>query len=329
LKYCQLEENNYDSLLFDNDNKLIQSRITDFLIHIQAAGLSSATVRQHVTALRFFYEMNDITTLNWRKIGKTLSEYKKVANDRPYTRQEITKMLERTDQRGRIIILLMCSSGMRQGAIHLLKIGHLEKMQQEVYKITVYKNHKEEYITFCSPECVKAIDDYLAYRERYGEKLKSFSPLIREQFDKTDAEAAANPKSVGVKTIESILYRAINDSGIREKKNLVRGEPKQLHEVMQSHGLRKFFNTSVIEAGMSALYAEMLMGHKDGLALRDYVKPTASRMLDEYMKVVDSITIDEKNRLRREVEILKIDKSKMEQVLERINLLENKILNQQ
>jgi hypothetical protein len=47
------------------------------------------------------------------------------------------------------------------------------------------------------------------------------------------------------------------------------------------------------------------------------------------MKVVDSITIDEKNRLRREVEILKIDKSKMEQVLERINLLENKILNQQ
>jgi hypothetical protein len=52
-------------------------------------------------------------------------------------------------------------------------------------------------------------------------------------------------------------------------------------------------------------------------------------MLDEYMKVVDSITIDEKNRLRREVEILKIDKSKMEQVLERINLLENKILNQQ
>jgi integrase len=98
---------------------------------------------------------------------------------------------------------------------------------------------------------------------------------------------------------------------------------------MQSHGLRKFFNTSVTEAGMSALYAEMLMGHKDGLALRDYVKPTASRMLDEYMKVVDSITIDEKNRLRREVEILKIDKSKMEQVLERINLLENKILNQQ
>ena len=59
LKYCRLEEenNSYNGLLFDNDNKLIQSRITDFLIHIQAAGLSSATVRQHVTALRFFYEM--------------------------------------------------------------------------------------------------------------------------------------------------------------------------------------------------------------------------------------------------------------------------------
>ena len=107
--------------------------------------------------------MNDITTLNWKKISKVLSEYKRVANDRPYTREEIKKMLERTDQRDRIIILLMCSLGRRQGAIHSLKLGHLEKMQQDVYKIVVYKNHSEEYITFCSPECAKAIDDYLTF----------------------------------------------------------------------------------------------------------------------------------------------------------------------
>lgn len=94
-----------------------------------------------------------------------LPAQRKVANDRPYTVEEISKMLEKVDQRGRVVILLMASSGMREGAIHSLKMAHLERIQ-EVYKITVYKNDPEEYITFCSPECVKAIDDYLAYRER-------------------------------------------------------------------------------------------------------------------------------------------------------------------
>ncbi|HKG87160.1 MAG TPA: site-specific integrase [Nitrososphaeraceae archaeon] len=327
-KYCQVES--YDDLLFSNESKLIQSKITDFLIHLQVLGLSSATVRQHITALKFFYVMNDITNLNWKKVSKVVSGYKKVANDRPYTTNEITKMLEKADQRGRVIILLMCSSGMRQGAIHSLKVVHLERIPQyNIYKITVYKNEPEEYITFCSSECAKAIDSYLEYRKRYGEIIKSYSPLIREQFDKTDPIQCSTPKEVGIKCVENIIYRIINDSGIREKKNIVKGERKKLHEVMQSHGLRKFFNTSVIEAGMPPLYAEFLMGHKTGLAIQSYVKPTISQMLDEYMKIVDSVTIAEENRLKRQVETLKIDKSKMEQVIERINLLENKILNQQ
>lgn len=85
-----------------------------------------------------------------------LPAQRKVANDRPYTVEEISKMLEKVDQRGRVVILLMASSGMREGAIHSLKMAHLERIQ-EVYKITVYKNDPEEYITFCSPECVSRI----------------------------------------------------------------------------------------------------------------------------------------------------------------------------
>jgi hypothetical protein len=48
-----------------------------------------------------------------------------------------------------------------------------------------------------------------------------------------------------------------------------------------------------------------------------------------YIGIIDQPTINEENRLRREVQTPRTDKSKMEQVLERINLLENKILNQQ
>lgn len=155
----------------------------------------------------------------------------------------------------------MASSGMRQGAIHTLKIGHLEPISN-LYKLTVYKNSKEEYMTFCSPECRSAIDEYLEYMKRYGKKIKPESPLIREQLNKNNEKKCASPKHVGDGSIALIIYRAINDAGLREKKNVVKDEKRIRHEVMQSHGLRKFFDTSVTIADMPLLYSEMLMATK-------------------------------------------------------------------
>ena len=158
LSYCQVET--YDDLLFNGDLKLIQTRITDFLIHLQGdQSLSPATVSYYFVAIRFFYNMNDVIAINWGKISKVLPEFRKVANDRPYRSAEISRLLEKVDHRGRIIILLMASSGMREGAIHSIKLSDIETLQ-DIYKITVYKNNPAEYYTFCSPECTKAIYDY-------------------------------------------------------------------------------------------------------------------------------------------------------------------------
>jgi integrase len=247
--------------------------------------------------------MNDVMAINWEKISKVLPEFRKVANDRPYSVAEISKLLEKVDHRGRIIILLMASSGMREGAIHSLKISDMEHIQ-DIYKITVYKNDPAEYYTSCSPECAKAIDDYLEYRKRCGEVLNPSAPILRQRFNKLDPVESANPKVMGRGAIQDIIYRAINDCGLREKRNLVNGEKRILHEVMQSHGLRKFYNTQIVMAGMPVLYAEMLMGHRSGLAMQSYVKPTVAKILEEYLKVVDSVIINEENKLRRKVETL-------------------------
>ena len=53
-------------------------------------------------------------------VGK--GKNKKNKKDRPYTYFEISKMLEKADQRGRIAILLMSSAGIRVGAIPFLRI---------------------------------------------------------------------------------------------------------------------------------------------------------------------------------------------------------------
>ena len=51
-------------------------------------------------------------------------------------------------------------------------------------------------------------------------------------------------------------------------------------------------------------------------------------MLNEYLKAESYLTIDPTVRMSQEIQTLRVEKSKMEQVLERINKLEDKILNQ-
>ena len=64
-----------------------------------------------------------------------------------------------------------------------------------------------------------------------GEIIKPSSPLIREQFDKNNAEQAANPKNVKVGAIKNIIYHAINDSGLREKKNVIKGQKREKNRI--------------------------------------------------------------------------------------------------
>jgi site-specific recombinase XerD len=199
--------------------------------------------------------------------------------DRPYTHFEIAKMLEKADQRGKISILLMCSAGLRIGALPYIKLRNLERIEKyNLYKITVYEGEEEEYITFCTPECASAIDSYLEYRQRHGERpLKEDSPLIREEFDINDEIMATNPKTLGMEAFRRMVKRVGFDSGVMERHAALVVETSAATKrgqrlVKETHGFRKFFQTTTVSNGMSVLYSEMLMGHKSGgLALESYV----------------------------------------------------------
>ena len=71
--------------------------------------------------------MNDIAGLNWKKIGSFIRENIKTVKDRPYAREEISRLLDDSqDKRLKIAILLMCGSGLRIGSISELKLRSLE-----------------------------------------------------------------------------------------------------------------------------------------------------------------------------------------------------------
>jgi hypothetical protein len=92
-------------------------------------------------------------------------------------------------------MLLLASTGVRLGSLHLLRLIHLSLIPEyDLYHATIYANTKDEYFTFTTPAAKKAINDYLQYGKRCGEKLTKYTPLIRQQFDGSDSLAVDTQK---------------------------------------------------------------------------------------------------------------------------------------
>jgi integrase len=318
-KYCieqYLKYKNYNDIsqLFSKVNpKWIESDIITYVLYlrkVKKVSYASLTLYSHVVIQ--FYLINDIQ-INKTKISRYYGEHVRVVKDRAYTTEEIQKILEFCDERTRCLVLLMSSAGMRIGAIPGLKVGNLEKIQ-DVYKIIVYERTKEEYYTFCTPECAAAIDNYLEYRKRYGEKITDNSPLIREQFDINDIEQIVSPRFVARDALMKVLDIVLNRSGLREKRKEIAGEQMRgrvRKGVARAHGFRKFATTNMVRAKVNAEAREMLLGHSIGLS-DSYYRPDSSEILEEYMKAVDHLTINPENRLKKQVQELTAKTSDMD-----------------
>jgi integrase len=327
-QYLKLPGNEVDRILFDGDVKLIQNTVIDFIKYLKTEkGIeSSLTLQSYIIGVRYFYDnaLEMPLQINWRKVYRFIGEHqRKVVDLRPYTREEIAKLLEvASDDRERLIVLLMCSTGMRKGALPGLRIGDIKRIPEpnslpKIYEIIVYRGFKSEYICFMTPETSETLEKYLEFRRRFGEKeMTSKTPLIRNSFDISDSSRirAAHPRKIKGGVIENIMLKLAYKAGLREKKNT--GEqnviaPKVMYEASACHSLRRFFDTECTKAGMKLINIELLMGHKTGLK-HCYYKPKKSDLIEDYMKAVDALTISPEYKLRTRVNTLELEKKELE-----------------
>jgi integrase len=256
----------------------------------------------------------------------------------PYTYEEIHKMLNKSDERKRVCILLLSSTGVRRGALPQLRYGDLKWIEDyRIYEIGVYSGFKEEYKTFCTQECASAIDSYIDFRRRYGETITEDSYLIRKQFDTrpnpinkakikiSDASDPPEKHKVSNGDIEHMIYQLIYDSGTRNLDDKVRRLGDR-HKNMASHSFRKFFENKCLEAGVDPFYVSVLMGHKAGIGVEQhYYRPESitgeNSLLGLYVnKAMPLLTISEEHRLRlknRELELrMRADEERFKSALE-------------
>ncbi|MGA7603010.1 MAG: hypothetical protein WCE33_08000, partial [Nitrososphaeraceae archaeon] len=127
LEFCNLRETE-ELLTRLGDPRQIESRIIDFIVSARDRVTYSYSSLK-LAAILAFYSINDLQ-LNRKKLGKFLGEEVKRQKDRPYTLEEIHRMLDVADERGKAIILLLTSTGMRIGALCDLSFRHLQRIEE-------------------------------------------------------------------------------------------------------------------------------------------------------------------------------------------------------
>lgn len=258
---------------------------------------SRNTVSNRVSSIHYFLDNNDIE-LNKRKIRRYFPSDESVKDDRPYSIQEIQRVLTVCDLRGRAMILLMMSSGVRVGALYQIQIGDLTEVNFQgtnLYRLQVYARTRDRYFTFCTPECYSAIKEYLGYRKRCGEEInRDKSPLFRKHFNKDVSFTINVPYFLSEYAIMKILDEVLKKSGVKTS------------DAMRSHAFRKGFKSICEQSGMKSINVEMLMGHNIGVSSH-YYRPQESDILEDYMThAADALTIDPNQRLEQENHNLKV-----------------------
>jgi integrase len=275
-----------ESLLL-HDPKDLEIKIIDYLVYLRKERHCSFSHNNIVVcAIRKFCQTNDLT-LNWDKIcqykGDEDADTESADEGRGYSHEEIGKMLAISDYRMKVIILLLASTGMRVGALIPLCVGNLEKiLESGLYSIIVYKkNRKSKYETFCTPECASAIDDYLEYRKRNGEKIVPDSPIIRKDFDPSDLSSIRKKaEPISYDTLRNDIYNLVIRAGIRTVDHNL--EPKNKHkEVPLTNGFRRFCNTIMNQCDVNWVVKEKLIGHHPPGLEAHYFRPSRDYILSE------------------------------------------------
>jgi hypothetical protein len=151
------------------------------------------------------------------------------------------------------------------------------------------------------------------------------SPLFRRGYDKDDPFKILYASPVTKSTFDYILQQTLEKAGIITITPKLAGRKTvDRKPVARSNGFRKMVNTTMVKAHVEPLIKEMLLGHHTGLE-ENYYRPEEQDLLNEYLKCVDMLTVNNEFRLRLEVQTLKQEVTRFDKMQKQIEELNRRI----
>jgi integrase len=304
--FCRFTNTDPDEMLTWT-NEQAQHKVLEYIVHLKknakqkaekpkAGEISVNSLRTYLGGVQSFFVFHD-KMINWKKLFKYLPE-KVTSKLRAYTREEIKRLLEFADPRDRAIILIMASGGPRRGAFPTMKIGDVVTLCEEpkIGMLRVYPDSdKDHYVTLLTPECMDAIEKYKNWRKANGEALTDSSPLIRDKFD-VGTKHRNEPKPLSEASIHAQVVRVSRKAGVYSE------------DLAPDHSFRYWFNTALMNSDVNQQFKELMMGHSiklDDVYFKAETKASRQKILTEYLKAVEALTISEAYSQKKLVESLK------------------------
>ena len=310
MSFCKVKT--YDELAA-LPQKTLQISMEDYVMHLKKV-ISPNTINLPISAVKAFLECNDIE-LRWSKIKRLQPARVKKSGREAWLTSEITTMLTfATELRTKTLIHLLASSGMRIGGFEDLKMRHVKQIE-DCKSILVYEGTTEEYTTFLIPEASSMFDSYIQKREADGEKITTDSPVFRSAYQLGYAKV----KPSNTNALKELVRLLILKSGLRN--NQIKTGKR--YNKQADHGFRKRFNTIMkTTPNMNISLIEKMMGHSVTVVLDNvYLDPTVKQLFNEFKKAIPELTIDDSVRKQAELDQVKLENSKLDEVMEAMEQL--------
>lgn len=300
----------------NSDRKYVEQVIIDYInVRQNMQKVRPQSVAVDLAMLKHLFVYNDRTDINWKVIKGYLGERIRAVKDKAYSLEQLQLMWTYADLRGKVILLLMATSGMRVGGLDGLKVGSLKEVKEQgIYAITVYERTPDEYVTYCTPECKVAIDAYLNFRMRSGEPVSDDSPVLRDLFNPYNPERVCNPGPLRRDGIATIMFNIAARAGLRGRSH----DRRTRNDIMLNHGLRKFFFKACGKANINPIARELLMGHKVGnlqngvnQLMMVYDATEQSELLDAFLKCIPFLTVSNEERIKQEMKVKEQENSRL------------------
>ncbi len=299
-----------------NDTNLASDVIAAYIKEdkkrVETGEISSQTLPNHIKPIKVLLDANRIP-IHWKSLHKLMPRRESKSKDRAYTRKEIQKMLEVTnDITDKVIILMFSSAGFRLEAWDYFTWDDVKffKNTDGSFKgasLLIYNGDPESYFTFITPEACNVLE---LYRENWKADIGSYpkpdDPLLKSIHFST-------VRRLNQKGVRKRVDKVVHDIGLRQP--LPPG--KRRHVVQLDHGFRKYFNTMMRRAKVDYLDKEDMMGHTTGLEkhYERYNEEDFERF-PEYQKAIPFLTISDTERLRVKNQQLEEDKTELEKLVE-------------
>ena len=254
--------------------------------------------------------------LPWKMINTFYPELSGVYKGRGYTREEIQKLLEYSnDIQTDFIILAQSSGGLRIGAWDDLKWGNvfpiyqiedqfkIELEKDEIGKVVcaaiiIHQGTAFEYTALISIEAWEKLQEYKKlWTKKQQRPPTNKDPLLVTRF--------ANMIPLTSSAIRARIGKLVEKAGLR----IPLTEGNRRHEVPATHGLRRYWdkimmNTKMKKGTLAALVTkEYLMGHS-GIVKTDknYFWADIQDQVPDYLQAMPELMITNEFRLQHKIE---------------------------